>query len=86
MSKLFKIERADKRVRTVHVSVSAKKKHKTNRAAFFSRLMTKLAGDRGNKISDLLVDQKIDKFKKEMYAIVDEIANEADKAKPKVED
>lgn len=69
----------------IHVSVSKKSKHKTNRQAFFSRLMTKLAGDRGNKISDMLVNQDIDGFKKEMFAITNEIASDAAKAQPKVE-
>lgn len=66
------------------VSVSKKSKHKTNRQAFFSRLMTKLAGDRGNKVSDMLVNQDIEGFKKEMFAITNEIAAAATKNQPKV--
>jgi hypothetical protein len=66
-------------------SLSKKAKHKTNRQAFFSRLMTKLSGDRGNTVSDLFVNQKTDDFKSEMYKIVDEIAADADGAKPEVE-
>jgi hypothetical protein len=47
--------------------------------------MTALAGDRGNTVSDLLVNQDIEGFKKEMYKVVDEIAASASKSKPKVE-
>lgn len=63
------------------VSVSKGKKPKSNRSAFFSKLMGKLAGDRGNKVSDLFVKQDTDGFKKEMLQIVDEIASEANEGK-----
>lgn len=66
-------------------SKKAKGKHKTNRQAFFSRLMTKLAGDRGNHVSDLFVGQDTEAFKDEMYKIVNEIAGDAGKSKPKVD-
>lgn len=67
------------------ISTSKKRKHNSNRSAFFSRLMTNLAGDTGNHIADLLVEQKIDEFKAEMQKVVDKIAASASKSKPKVE-
>ena len=63
------------------ISVSKGKKPKSNRSVFFSHLMGKLSGDRGNKVSDLFVNQDIDGFKKEMMQIVDEIASEASSGK-----
>lgn len=55
------------------VSLSKGKKG-SPRSKFFSSLMGKLAGDRGNQISQLFVDGKFKQLRKELLQIVDEIA------------
>lgn len=55
------------------VSLSKGKKS-SPRSKFFSSLMGKLAGDRGNMISQLFVDGKNKELRAELLKIVDEIA------------
>lgn len=61
------------------IIVSRGKKPKSNRSVFFKALMGKLAGDRGNSISDKFVKGDLDGFKADMEKIVEEIVQEAPK-------
>lgn len=63
-------------MKTSLVSLSKGKKPKNNRSKFFSSLMKRLAGDAGNKVSDLFVEGDVEGFEKEMNAIVSGISSE----------
>ena len=63
------------------VSTSKSKKPKSNRSVLFKALMGKLAGDRGNTLSDKFVKGDLDGFQEDMNAITAEIVKEA-KSKP----
>lgn len=64
-----------------HVSTSKKKSGKSNRQIFFSSLMKKLAGDRGNHISDLFVAQKTEDLSKELASVMKEIVTDSEQRK-----
>ena len=56
----------------IFISTSKSKKNSA-RSKFFSALMGKLAGDRGNQVSEMFASRDADGFEKEMTKIVSEI-------------
>lgn len=49
------------------------------RSAFFSMLMKELSGSDGSQVADFLVKKDMDKFRKSMHAITENIINDAAK-------
>lgn len=58
------------------VSLSKMHKSVSDRSKFFSKLMKKLAGDKGNEICGFFVKRSKTKFRESMHQIIDELIDE----------